>query len=88
MNLYTKQLIDDLTARSNLNVEVVEILYHSIKLNTLLSKPWGVYGHGANGFIQLIDSYDDLASAQKDYPEAWCSWKETQYVDCIADIDF
>ena len=84
MNLYTNQLLDAL--RSNLNVEVVEILYHTIKLNALVSKPWGVYGHGANGFIQLIDSYDDLVSAQTAYPQALSSWKETEFEDCVEHV--
>jgi len=61
-------------------VDVIEITHHSINLMTSPetgNSYWAVIGHGDDGFSQQIDSYDSLVSAQKDYPEAWCSAFET-----------
>ena len=66
-------------------VDVIEPTHH-IKLNVLMTKPWEVYAHGPDGFRQRIDGYDTLKEAQTDYPKAWCSWKETEYEDCVEHV--
>ena len=63
--------------------DVIEILYHSISRMTCGDtgvKMWAVCGHGEDGFTQLIDSYDSLAVAQADYPDAWNSATDWEFV--------
>ena len=46
---------------------------------------WAVNGHGKyegdKPFMQIIDYYNDLALAQKDYPKAWCTADQTGILD-------
>ena len=70
--------------------DVIEITSHTIRLATPFEeRQWEVIGHGLTrlgyGFTQVIDSYETLAEAQSDYPEAFCSWKETEFEDCIGE---
>ena len=51
-------------------VDVVEIEWHTISETTVKPTMWQVTAHGDNGFEQLIDLYDTLDEAEKEYPEA------------------
>jgi len=52
---------------------------------------WAVNGHGKKlddtPFMQIIDYYNDLASAQKDYPQAWCNATQTGILDNVSYYD-
>ena len=50
-------------------VDVVEP-WHTISETTVKPTMWQVTAHGDNGFEQLIDLYDTLDEAEKEYPEA------------------
>ena len=66
-------------------VDVIENTHHSIRLAPFEELQWEVIWHGDNDVTQKIDSYETLAEAQSDYPEAFCSWKETEFEDCIGE---
>ena len=57
--------------------DVIEITHHSIERMALDPTRWVVWGHGPDNFVQLIDSYDTLEEAEKEYPMAWRSASET-----------
>ena len=52
---------------------------------------WTVYAHGEwegnKPFKQDIDHYHDLASAQKDYPQAFCNATQTGILDNVSYYD-
>ena len=51
-------------------VDVIEINWHTISETTIEPTMWAVTGHGDDGFEQLIDLYDTLDEAEKEYPDA------------------
>ena len=50
-------------------VDVIEP-WHTISQTTVEPIMWQVTAHGDNGFEQLIDLYNTLDEAEKEYPDA------------------
>ena len=72
----------------NQTIVVVDVIepWHSIRLAPFEKLQWEVYAHGPNEFLQRIDGYATLKEAQTDYPQAWCSWKESEFEDCVEHV--
>ena len=56
----------------NQTIEVIDVIepWHTISRTTVEPTMWQVRAHGDNGFDQLIDLYDTLDEAEKEYPYA------------------
>ena len=56
----------------NQTIEVIDVIepWHTISRTTVEPTMWQVTAHGDNGFEVLIDLYDTLDEAEKEYPDA------------------